>query len=100
MASSMRETESSGTSSGYAHPEMLVSTQWVQDHLNDPNMRIVESDEDVLLYEQGHIPGAVKLDWHTDLQDQVIRDYVSRERFEQICAERGINNDTTLIFYG
>jgi thiosulfate/3-mercaptopyruvate sulfurtransferase len=84
----------------YSHPEALVSTQWVQDHLNDPNIRIVESDEDVLLYEQGHIPGAVKLDWHTDLQDDVVRDYVNKDRFEQLLSERGISNDTTVILYG
>ncbi len=84
----------------YAHPEMLVSTQWVEDNLNNTDIRIVESDEDVLLYEQGHVPGAVKLDWHTDLQDPLRRDYVSRERFEELCRERGISNDTTVIFYG
>jgi thiosulfate/3-mercaptopyruvate sulfurtransferase len=84
----------------YARPDALVSTQWVQDHLNDPNIRIVESDEDVLLYDQGHIPGAVKLDWHTDLQDQVTRDYVDRARFEELLSERGISRDTTVIFYG
>ncbi len=85
---------------GYANPQVLVSTQWVQDHLTDPNIRIVECDEDVLLYEQGHIPGAVKLDWHTDLNDPVERDYINRERFEEVCAERGISNDTTVVFYG
>ncbi|MGA7729726.1 MAG: sulfurtransferase [Chloroflexia bacterium] len=84
----------------YSRPEVLVSTQWVADHLDDPNIRIVESDEDVLLYEQGRIPGAVKLDWHTDLQDQVQRDYVDRARFEELLAERGISNDTTVVFYG
>jgi thiosulfate/3-mercaptopyruvate sulfurtransferase len=86
--------------SGYAHPEMLVSTQWVEDHLKDDNLRIVESDEDVLLYEQGHVPGAVKLDWHTDLQDDVRRDYIESEQFAQLCSERGIANDTTVILYG
>src|SRR5215212_3605576 len=100
MTSSTQETEGSGASSDYTHPEMLVSTQWVHDHLNYPKMRIVESYEDVLLYEQGHIPGAVKLDWHTDLQDDIVRDYINRERFEKICSERGISNDTLLIFYG
>ena len=84
----------------YARPDALVSTQWVQDHLDDPDIRLVESDEDVLLYEQGHIPGAVKLDWLTDLQDQVQRDYVDRTRFEALLAERGISNDTTVVFYG
>jgi thiosulfate/3-mercaptopyruvate sulfurtransferase len=84
----------------YARPDALVSTQWVEDHLGDDNVRIVESDEDVLLYEQGHIPGAVKLDWHIDLQDPIVRDYVGRERFEELCAERGIGNDTTVVLYG
>jgi thiosulfate/3-mercaptopyruvate sulfurtransferase len=84
----------------YAHPEVLVSTQWVEDHLNDENLRIIESDEDVLLYEQGHIPGALKLDWHTDLNDPVERDYIDSARFAEICSERGIGNDTTVIFYG
>lgn len=85
---------------GYAHPEALVSTEWVQGRLNDPSIRIIESDEDVLLYEQGHIPGAVKLDWHTDLQDQTVRDYINSARFAELCAERGISNNTTVVFYG
>ncbi|HYP39808.1 MAG TPA: rhodanese-like domain-containing protein, partial [Chloroflexia bacterium] len=79
---------------------MLVSTQWVEDHLKEDNLRIVESDEDVLLYEQGHVPGAVKLDWHTDLQDDVRRDYIESEQFAHLCSERGIANDTTVILYG
>lgn len=85
---------------GYAHPEYLVETDWVAAHLNDPNVRIVESDEDVLLYEVGHIPGAVKIDWHTDLQDPVRRDYIDRARFEQLMSRAGIANDTTVVFYG
>ncbi len=63
---------------GYAHPDVLVSTEWVAEHLQDPNVRIVESDEDILLYDIGHIPGAVKLDWYTDLQDLVARDFVDK----------------------
>ena len=86
--------------SDYAQPEVLVSTQWVEDHVNDPNIRIVESDEDVLLYDVGHVPGAVKIDWQTELQDQVIRDYVSKENFEKLISEKGIANDTTVVFYG
>jgi thiosulfate/3-mercaptopyruvate sulfurtransferase len=86
--------------SQYIHPEVLVSTQWVADHINDPNVRIVESDEDVLLYETGHVPNAVKIDWQLDLQDQIRRDYVSQERFEQLMSEAGITNDTKVIFYG
>ena len=84
----------------YVHPEVLVTTEWVAAHLSDPKVRIVESDEDVLLYEFGHIPGAVKLDWHTDEQDQVRRDFVDRAGFERLASSRGIANDTTVIFYG
>ncbi|MBS0210445.1 MAG: sulfurtransferase [Planctomycetes bacterium] len=84
----------------YVHPELLVSTQWVADHLKDPQVRIVESDEDVLLFGGGHIEGAVKIDWHNDLQDQLVRDYIGREAFENLCASKGISNDTTVVFYG
>jgi thiosulfate/3-mercaptopyruvate sulfurtransferase len=84
----------------YVHPEALVSADWVQEHLNDPKVRIVESDEDVLLYDMGHIPGAVKIDWQGDLQDQLIRDYINAEKFAAICARSGIANDTTVVFYG
>ena len=85
---------------GFAHPEVLVSTQWVADHLNDPAVRIAESDEDVLLYETGHIPGAVKIDWVADLNDPLIRDYLDRPRFERLLRSKGINDDTTIVFYG
>ena len=84
----------------FAHPEVLVSTQWVSEHLHDPKVRVVESDEDVLLYEIGHIPGAVKIDWHTDLQDPVRRDYLDRTHFERLLSDKGIANDTTVVFYG
>lgn len=87
-------------STGYVHPEVVVSTEWLAEHLNDPNVRIVESDEDVLLYETGHIPGAVKIDWHTDEQDQLRRDFVDRAGFERLAASRGIANDTTVVMYG
>ncbi len=86
--------------SDYAHPEYLVETSWVADHLNDPNVRIIESDEDYLLYEQGHIPGAVKVDWFTTLQNPVERDFLTKEAFEELCSNLGIANDTTLVFYG
>ena len=86
--------------SGYAHPEALVDTAWVADHLNDPKVRIVECDEDSLLYDQGHIPGAVKIDWVGELNDPIIRDYLDRERFEQLMVSKGISNDTTVVFYG
>ena len=85
---------------GYAHPEVLVSTQWVADHLADPDVRIVESNEDVLLYETGHIPGAVKIDWVADLNDPLIRDYIDRPRFQRLLRLKGINEGTTIVFYG
>ncbi|MBI2615391.1 MAG: sulfurtransferase [Gemmatimonadetes bacterium] len=85
---------------GYAHPEVLVSTQWVADHLNDPTVRIVESDEDVLLYETGHIPGAVKVDWVADLNDPLVRDYIGDSQFQRLLRSKGINQDTTIVFYG
>jgi thiosulfate/3-mercaptopyruvate sulfurtransferase len=84
----------------YAHPEVLVDTAWVAEHLNDPNVRIVESNEDILLYDQGHIPGAIKIDWVADLNDHVVRDYLDREHFEQLLSAKGIGNDTTVVFYG
>ncbi len=84
----------------YAHPEYLVETQWVADHLTDPKVRIVESDEDSLLYRSGHIPGAVQVDWFSTLQNPVRRDFLSKEKFEQVASELGIANDTTVVFYG
>src|SRR6266545_2629669 len=86
--------------SGYAHPERLVTTDWLADHLDDPQVVVAESDEDVLLYETGHIPGAVKIDWHADLNDPVVRDYVDGEHFAQMMASRGITRDHTIVFYG
>ena len=87
-------------SKGYAHPEALVSTDWVVAHLEDPKVRLVESNEDILLYDIGHIPGAVKIDWHADLNDPVIRDYINKEQFEALMKRLGIANDTTVVFYG
>lgn len=84
----------------YANPAVLVSTQWVADHLNDPTLRIVESNEDILLYDLGHIPGAVQIDWQKDLNDAVRRDYLTRPDFEALMAANGIANDTTVVFYG
>ena len=84
----------------YAHPEVLVDTNWVADHINDPKVRLVESNEDILLYDQGHIPGAVKIDWVADLNDPVVRDYLDKGRFEKLLAAKGISNDTTVVFYG
>jgi thiosulfate/3-mercaptopyruvate sulfurtransferase len=84
----------------YAHPERLVTTAWLADRLDERDIAVVESDEDVLLYETGHIPGAVKVDWHTELNDPVTRDYVDGKRFAEIMGERGISRDTTIIVYG
>ena len=84
----------------YAHPERLVTTGWLAEHLEDPNLVVAESDEDVLLYETGHIPGAVKLDWHTDLNDPVARDFVHGERFAALLSSKGIARDTTVVIYG
>jgi thiosulfate/3-mercaptopyruvate sulfurtransferase len=84
----------------YAHPEVVVSTEWVSQHSKDPDVKIVESDEDVLLYDVGHIEGALKIDWQTDLQDQLIRDYIDKAKFEKLLSEKGIANDTTVVFYG
>ncbi len=85
---------------GYAHPEKLVSTEWLADHLEDPQVVVVESDEDVLLYETGHIPGAVKVDWHADLNHPVVRDYLDGETFAKLMSTRGISRDHTVVFYG
>lgn len=84
----------------YAHPEVLVSTEWVAEHLADPGLRLVESNEDILLYDMGHIQGAVHIDWRSDLQDQLIRDYITPEKFATLCEHHGISNDTTVVFYG
>lgn len=85
---------------GYANPDALVSTDWVAEHRNDPSIRLVESNEDILLYDVGHIPGAVKVDWHVDLNDAVVRDYISKAQFEALMSRLGIANDTTVVFYG
>ncbi len=88
------------TQSEYAHPEVLVETEWVAQHLDDPNVRIVEADEDPLLYDVGHIKNAVKLDWHTDVQDDTERDFIDKAGFEALMSRYGIGNDTTVVFYG
>ncbi|MEZ4424812.1 MAG: sulfurtransferase [Gemmatimonadota bacterium] len=84
----------------FAHPDRLVSTQWLADHLDDPDLVVVESDEDVLLYDTGHIPGAVKIDWHMDLNDPVVRDYLDGERFAEMMSAKGISRDHTVVIYG
>ena len=85
---------------GYVRPEVLVSTDWVADHKNDANVRIVESNEDPLLYPSGHIPGAIQIDWALDLNDQTVRDYLQKEAFEQLMSRAGISRETTVVFYG
>lgn len=84
----------------YARPEYLVETDWVADHLNDPSIRIIESDEDPLLYAIGHIPGAAQVDWFSTLQHPLRRDFLTKEQFEQVASKLGITNDTTVVFYG
>jgi thiosulfate/3-mercaptopyruvate sulfurtransferase len=86
--------------SAYAKPDVLVSTDWVAAHLNDPSIRLVESNEDVLLYDTGHIPGAVNIDWHADLNDPLVRDYINAEQFAALLSRHGITPDTTVVFYG
>ncbi len=87
-------------SRGYAHPDVLVSTDWVADHLKDPKIRVVESNEDVLLYSSGHVPGAVEIDWVKDLNDPLRRDYLTRDGFTKLLRAKGIARDTTVVFYG
>jgi thiosulfate/3-mercaptopyruvate sulfurtransferase len=84
----------------YAHPEALVDADWIEKHRNDKDVRIIESNEDILLHDTGHIPGAVHIDWRADLQDQVIRDYIAPDKFGELCSRNGITPDTTCVFYG
>jgi len=84
----------------FAHPDRLVSTGWVAEHLGEPGLVVVESDEDVLLYDSGHIPGSVKVDWHTELNDTVTRDYVDGAGFVKLMAAKGIGRDDTVVIYG
>ncbi|MDO5736348.1 MAG: sulfurtransferase [Propionibacteriaceae bacterium] len=84
----------------YAHPERMVSTQWLERQLGSEDLVVVESDEDVLLYEVGHIPGAVKIDWHLDLNDPITRDYIDGEAFARLMGSKGIGRDTTIVVYG
>jgi thiosulfate/3-mercaptopyruvate sulfurtransferase len=85
---------------GYANPGVLVSTEWVAQHLNDPDVRIIESNEDALLYPSGHIPGAVQVDWEKDLNDQLKRDYLNKEQFDKLMSKVGVTPETTVVFYG
>ena len=94
------EFDSAEKFTAYAHPERLVSTEWLAEHLGEPGLVVVESDEDVLLYETGHIPGAVKIDWHTELNDPVVRDYLNGEQFAALLSSKGISRDSTVVVYG
>ena len=85
---------------GYARPEVLVSTGWVAEHLDDTAVRLLESDEDLLLYDRGHLPRAQKLDWVDDLNDPVQRDYVDRDAIERLLRGKGVNPDSSIILYG
>ncbi len=91
---------SDGNSREYVHPEVLVSTAWVLERLTDPSVKVLEVDEDVLLYEQSHVPGAQKLDWHTELQRQDVRDFVSERAFARLMEEKGVSNADTVVLYG
>ena len=84
----------------YAHPERLVTADCLSAHLGTPGLAIVESDEDVLLYDIGHIPGAVKIDWHTDLNDPTVRDYIDGRQFAELMNRKGISRDDTVVIYG
>jgi thiosulfate/3-mercaptopyruvate sulfurtransferase len=86
--------------SDYAHPEVLVSTQWVSEHSNDPKVRLVEVDVDTSAYDQGHIAGAVGWNWQTQLQDNIRRDLIEKAALDQLLGQSGISNDTTIILYG
>ena len=85
---------------GYAHPDRLVSTEWVAEHLDDPAVRLLESNEDALLYASGHIPGALEVDWTRDLNDPLRRDYLDADGFAALASRLGITPETTLVFYG
>ena len=88
------------TTKGYVFPDSLVTTQWLAENLDNPSIRIVESNEDQLLYKSGHIKNAVEIDWVKDLNHQTIRDYLNPQQFSELCSKFGITKDTTVIFYG
>ncbi|HYT35318.1 MAG TPA: sulfurtransferase [Ktedonobacteraceae bacterium] len=85
---------------GYAHPEALVDADWVEAHLNDPKVRLIEVDVDTNAYDQGHIPGAVGFNWKKELQDQVVRAPLSKAHLEELLGRAGVSNDTTIVLYG
>ncbi len=85
---------------GYKYPDVLVDADWVQAHLNDPKVRLIEVDVDTKAYDQGHIPGAVGFNWQKELQDQIVRAPVSKEQLEKLLGAAGVSNDTTIVLYG
>lgn len=84
----------------YKNPDLLVSTDWVLENKDKPGIKILESNEDILLYDIGHIEGAIKIDWETELQDNLIRDYIDKDNFEKLMSSKGISPDDTIVFYG
>ncbi|HEV8012777.1 MAG TPA: sulfurtransferase [Pontimonas sp.] len=85
---------------GYAHPERLVTTEWLEAHKGTEGLVVLESNEDVLLYDTGHIPGAIKIDWHTELNDPIVRDYLEGQAFADLMSRKGISRDDTIVIYG
>src|SRR5258708_16361482 len=85
---------------GYVHPEVLVDADWVQAHLHDPEVRLIEADVDTTAYDQGHIPGAVSFNWQKEVQDQGVRAPLSKEHLEDLLSRAGVNNATTIVLYG
>src|SRR5437016_3997903 len=96
----MAKTAQEVSRTTYAHPEVLVDTQWVADHLNDPKVKIIEVDVDTAAYDTGHIKGAIGLDWRKDLQARPIRDLLPKQEFEQLLSAKGVGTDDTVIAYG
>ncbi len=94
------DLDTSGELAGYAHPERLVTADWLSAHLGTPGLKVVESDEDVLLYDIGHIPTAQKIDWHLHLNDPVTRDYIDGAAFAKLMSQKGISRDDTVVIYG
>ena len=86
--------------SEYKHPEVLVTADWLANHIHQPNLRVVEVDVDTKAYDQGHIPGAVGWNWQTELQDRIRRDLIEKDALQELLGQSGISNDTTVILYG
>lgn len=94
------ESQQAGEAGGYAHPEVLVETDWVAEHFDDPGVRIVEVDVDTSSYDEGHISGAVGWNWKSQLCDPVVRDVIPKAKLEELLGESGIDNNTTIVLYG